>query len=112
MIDDLKRKIPRGATYNDIPEDYAYNQAIDDLHAKGLLMVWQPIETLPMTKETFIFLTKSGSVLSGWRQKNNDGLLPVGIERVCHSTNSYCYFGGDEKPTHWMPTPPIPKGDA
>ena len=59
-IDDLKRKIPKGATYNDIPEDYAYNQAINDLHEKGLLMAWNYDMSQAKNSHTYLVKTEIG----------------------------------------------------
>lgn len=58
-LDDIKREY---TTWEKEQYDSGWNDCIDHLHSQGLLMVWQPIESIQDTNEPALFLFKNGEI--------------------------------------------------
>ena len=114
MIDDLKKK-QDGIHDKDWID--GWNDSIDDLHAKGLLMVWQPIESAPKDGTQFLIRTErvGFAVVShdpDDRYSKPCDLNPAGLSLSVYDGKHGPFPLRGDYPTHWMPTPPMPKGDA
>lgn len=99
-LDDLKREVKTEFLENG-PwfRDDLLDAVIDHLHAQGLLMVWQPIETAPKYGTEIILLNSAG-VTSGWFED--------GRWRVYRNGDLLYYL--HPAPTAWMPLPAAQKG--
>jgi len=105
-IDDLKIKtrdaLNIGEFSPDAVETLVFN-TIDELHAKGLLMLWnEDMDAAP----------EKGRYLGVIRQKSGTFGEPF-ICEYDEEDGHACQFWTEEvphRPTHWMPLPP--KGDA
>jgi hypothetical protein len=104
-IDDLKKKLP----YSEIEQGYSncalanervrgYNDAIDYLHAKGLLMVWN---------EDMGAAPRDGTTLLLW---NEDYPYGAGVGYYSEVYEKFM-VGKNHQPTKWALLPQ-PKGDA
>ena len=94
-IDDLKRK-EVGGFEGDDSYIAGYNAAIDDLHAKGLLMVWRDIESAP----------RDGTrILISNRENVGHAYFRLGYFHIAASNNPVPL----DEILCWMPLPPLPK---
>ena len=113
-IEQIKRQMPyssedeKAYTNCQLSNERArgFNEAIDYLHSKGLLMVWQPIDKFD-----------GGAV---YIVGEDDTIMHRAIAYKCNNEwyvlNSNENSDGSElikwSPTHWMPLPAAPEGDA
>lgn len=86
-------------TFNDIKREaialsktHTLNAILDHLHAQGLLMVWQPMETAPKDGSFLVFY--KGTILEA--ERSLDGVRSVNDQ-----------YGVIYYPKAWMPLPNV-----
>ena len=97
-------------TFNDIKREaialsktHTLNAILDHLHAKGLLMVWQPIETAPKDGQDVLLFFDGLYAVCFWDGYNWLSSIQSGSDEYSPLTM--------DRATHFMPLPSAPKGE-